>query len=162
LGFRGITIGSDYDTGYSDLVRTGFYGILNVLLTDSARLDLRTAFDWEKARINLGEPYTRGAIDESALFSWAAGRLSGNLFAHIGMDSSHLTDTQYLRAGASAGTHVTMLKAGGLTWGLGLDGGFEHDAFQELFGMPATAFRGMLSMDVGYVPVGAETERRGW
>lgn len=153
LGFRGVAFGEDRDRGYTDLIRSGFYVLVNALLTDSLRFDIRSAYDFERMRVNQGPELHRGVFDQSAELRWRTRRWSGKVSGHVGFDDGKGRPDAGTRAGGEASARLRVLSLGDFQAGLGMNAAFEHDPFLKAVGFTreTNILTVGLSMDLTYV-----------
>jgi hypothetical protein len=160
IGFDGVTFGEDKDLGYSDLLKTGLYALVNVLMTQGeqnpdplhkkfVRLDLRTGFDYEQIRVNLGPMIQHNTVSEKAILHWETGRWSGNVQGLVSFDPQHTGASPEL--GASASVHLRMANIKQFALGLGLEVSADHDPFRTFLGYDPDQFTGSLFLDLSYV-----------
>jgi hypothetical protein len=152
LGFEGVTIGDNIDQGYSDMIRTGLYALINIIRTDAVRMDIRSGYQFEQLRVNLGPAIDNHNLPQSLIVNWQAGRWSGNVHAGLVIDPTSPFDFGSITYTAGAGVHARLFTLGELQAGLGLNASFEHDPFREIYGLAADNFAGMLYMDFAWVP----------
>jgi hypothetical protein len=152
MGYQGITWGDDPDHDYFDVVRTGLYGFINMILNDSIRFDVRSAAEFESMRVDYGSSrVARTTLDQSAVLHWKSGGWSGNVSASVGLDASHPSNAQYMRLGADASMRARLLSIGDLELGLNLNGSYDHDPFREILGLTADSGVFGVAMDLSYV-----------
>jgi hypothetical protein len=155
LGFTGVSWGEDRDLGYSDLLRTGLYVLVNLIRTESLRLDIHSGAEFEQLRINLGPTLQRGLIEQAAVLRWEAGGFSAKMTGFFRQDSSHLFNARYLNFGGSAAVLGRIARFDDLALALGFGLSAEHDGFRNVLGMAPDSVSAVLMMDLSYVVGGA-------
>ena len=124
LGFSGVTVGTDQDLSMSDILRTGFYVLVNLVRTDAIRLDIRSGYEFEQRRLNSGPIEIRHDIPTSLVLDWSSGNWSGDVSATVAFDAADPAwDRLQVTGGASA--QYQFLELGDLEAALGF-GVFGH------------------------------------
>ena len=159
IGFSGVTFGENKDLGYSNLIQTGLYALVNAFLTDAVRLDIHSGADYETMRVNYGPQIDRVLLDQAAIFKWKAGSWSGNVQGRVGFDSAHLTDPAYIDAAASPSVRWQMVRMGALDMGLSLTFSYEHDGLRSFMGLIPDMVSGSLLMDMSSSPARTRSTR---
>ena len=150
LGFTGITLGSDPDRQYGNIVRTGFYALLNIVQTEVLRLGIRTGVDFQEVSANRGAPVDRVQASEMLVFDWALGRFRGNVTGLIGLDAQHvgLADP-HLRV--SAETQFRFLSLNDLNLSVGADITLDHDPLREFMNLASDNLVASVYMEASWV-----------
>jgi hypothetical protein len=151
MGFEGVQFGEDRNLGYTDLIKTGFYALVNVILNDSASLNIHTAYEWETMRINLGPQLERNLVDQSVDLKWHHGRWSGQVTGHVGTDTSHMFDPSYLVGGAEVGARFRIGRLSQFDFGADAQVSYEHDGLRELEALMADNATIAVAMDIAWV-----------
>jgi len=152
MGFTGVTLGDDEDLGFNEIMRGGLYAFVNILMSDAVRMDIRSGYDLQKMRVNLGPKISRGILEQKALFKWSSGSWSGAVQASIGMDEVVPLSFKAAKLAGSANLRLGMLTMGDLIWGLNLDVTAERDPWRKLLGVPEDLITTSLFMDLTYLP----------
>jgi hypothetical protein len=150
-GFTGLVLGSDSDMGYSDIVRAGFYALVNIVQNDSMRLDVRSGYEYEKVKTMQGLQASHQNFDQAAVLSFESGPFSGNVNAHIGIDPDHAFGANSIRYSSGAAARIRVVSFSDFELGLSGAVDAEHDPFRELLGLKADNFKGMVLMDLALV-----------
>ncbi|MGK5082874.1 hypothetical protein WDW37_06185 [Bdellovibrionota bacterium FG-1] len=154
LSFDGITWGNDRDRSYADLLRTGLYGLIQVVKTEAVSLKIRSGYVFESERVNYGSQIHRGTFEQAAILNWHSRLWSGQVSAHVGFDDGQFLAPSQPRVGAEVSTRVRFLKLRDLEAGLNFSTSVEHDPFRTIMGLnPDNLILG-LSMDLTYDVLG--------
>lgn len=156
IGFDGVTWGEDRDRGYNNLLQTGFYGLVNLLLTEAVRLDLHSGVEFERMNVNNGPTISRDQLAQAAALRWRFKGWSGTVNTRLSVDTAHPLNTQYLDAVASASVRGRIFSFHDIEMGLGFNLTAEHDGWRGFMGLDPDIMTGTLLMDLSYV--GGETQ----
>jgi hypothetical protein len=154
VGFNGVTFGQDADRGYSDMLRAGFYALVNILQTDATRFDIRSGYDFERVANMNGMRASRSNIDQAAVFQWNSGPWSGTFNAHVGLNPDGM---EYTRLSTGADVRVRAIAFDDFELGLSASVSADHDPFRELLGLNANNAVAMVNMDLSWVAVRKHT-----
>lgn len=154
IGFEGITVGDDLDRSYADIVRTGLYVLINLIRTDAARLDIRTGYQYEQFRVNLGPAIqTSHNLPQSLILDWNdGGDWTGDVYTGLIVSAQTPLDPHSLFLGTGANSRLRLFTKDELEAGLGLRVDYEYDPFREIYGLAASNLSAMLYMDLSWVP----------
>jgi hypothetical protein len=147
VGFDGVTFGEDRDQGYQNIVRTGFYVLVNLLRSDAARLDLRTGYEYDSLSVNAAPNVSRNIASETATFKWDTGHFAGKIEGRVFIDAD--------RAVGYSGAAGMMGKAKikDFVLGAGIQASYSHDLFRLPYGLDPNIVIAGVYLDVGYEPV---------
>jgi hypothetical protein len=151
VGFDGITVGEDRDMGYSNMLKTGFYALVNMIVNDRTQVNIHSGFEFESKQINLGRQMDRGFLEQAIDLDFKSHGWNANLKAHIDLDTAHPIDTHYMRAGAETQVGARIGSAGPLEFGVEGDLKYDHDGFRDIVGLMADNVTLGLSMTVAWV-----------
>lgn len=148
VGFNGVTLGKDANRGYSDVLRAGFYALVNIIQSDAARLDIRTGYEFEKLVNMEGQNASRQIADQAAVFKWNTGPWSGTVNAHVGFDPNGI---KYTRMSTGADVRVRAISFSDFEMGISASVSADHDPFRELLGLNPNNAVAMVMMDLSWV-----------
>lgn len=151
MGFKGVSFGEDANRGFSSLLRTGLYAIINMVQQDGLRFGIHSGYDFEKIKAAMsGIQAERHLITNAAVLNWDSGPWSGAVDAHIAFSPTNL-DGKHVRVGTGANFRGRVLSFSDLELGLSADFNLEHDPFLEFLGLKPLNATGMIMMDLSWV-----------
>ncbi|HLD78432.1 MAG TPA: hypothetical protein VJB16_05380, partial [archaeon] len=151
IGFEGVTVGSDIDLGYSDILRTGVYALIRIAATSAVALDFHSGYHYERMRVNIGDRIERTLLPQELSFHWGTDHFRGEVRASVGINPDALRwDALTFEAGTSF--EVRFGNVLGFVPGIGVSADFSHDPLREAFGLAANSFTGAIYLDLSWEP----------
>jgi hypothetical protein len=152
VGFKGISFGQDRDRGFSEILRTGFYALVNLIQNDATRLDIRGGYDFDRYRTVTGQEGDRHIVQAEGVFQVNSGPWRAQLDAHIGMMPNRIFSGNSIRAGGGASGRVRIASFSEFELGLAAELRGEYDSFREILGFDKSFNgTGMIMMDLAFV-----------
>jgi hypothetical protein len=152
ITFDGVTVGTEIDRGYSDIVRTGIHALVNIVRTESLRLDIRSGYQFEQMRVNLGEEISRELLPQSLSFGFRTAHWHGRIAASVGLDAARPLELDHALLRGELGFGVHFMDESAFRWGLSLNTYVERDPFREALGLAGDQVTAILSLDLSWMP----------
>jgi hypothetical protein len=127
--------------------------LINLIRQDGMRFDIRSGYDFESMRINLGPKLELDRIDQSVAFQWQSNRWRGKAIAHLGFDRNEPTDKP-VDWGASLEANLRVLSFKSLDLGLNFKSFAERDGIREQVGLEPVLVGQTVLMSLSYVAGG--------
>lgn len=155
IGFSGVTLGQDADAGYTNIIKTGVYLLINIFRTEAARLDLKTGYEFDQYSVNAAPTTTRNITSQAIAFRWNTTRFFGKITGSVFLDAENYSrfNVSHIGYTASAAAGVKFFNVRDFYMGAELQASYSHDPFRFDLGLdPNLAVAGIF-IDVGYEPI---------
>lgn len=141
IGFSGLRFGENVDAGYTDVLTTGVYALLQIYRSQALGLDVKSGYAYRQFRVNEGPELNTHEWSNGVAFRWNTGRWSGK----IDLTAYDWDDPRYQ---GSVETHVTTHRYAGVQMGIGAEVLFEHDPAREAWGLDMDQEAVFLNLDL--------------
>jgi len=147
FGFEGVTWGHDLDRSYSHIIQTGIYGLINILRNEFIRLDIRSGYEFEKFRVNLGPYQELHQFKQTLVFNWEQNNWAADILFSVSPFSYKNRFFSKPELLADGSIVYKMNQSRYVQPSIGLGAVYHYDPFREFLGLNPNEYTGRIFID---------------